>query len=130
MTIPKVLRKGRVTHLEKIVFKKAGIVVAVAAASLLAVSPLAFADDKGDGRHGDGDQVNYLDSGHDREQAGLINLGEVNALNDVKVCPGVTAAAGIGNLLGLLDVGDTDAEANSDDIECVNDDSATQVNVD
>jgi hypothetical protein len=112
--------------------KKAGIVVAATAASLLAVSPLAFAGDKGgyddDGRDGASSQVNYLDRDRSSEQAGLVNVGDVNALNDVNVCPGVAASVGIGNLLGLLGSGIVGADAENDDITCVNDDSVTQVN--
>jgi hypothetical protein len=112
--------------------KKAGIVVAATAASLLAVSPLAFAGDKGDHGHGRGgnspSQVNHVDRDRDSKQAGLINVGDVNALNDLNVCPGVAASVGIGNLLGLLGTGIAGTEADADDITCVNDDSVTQVN--
>jgi hypothetical protein len=117
------------------VLKKAGIVVAATAASLLAVSPLAFAGDKGDhgrGHHEQGGgspaQINYLDQDRTSEQNGLINVGDVNALNDVNVCPGVAASVGLGNLLGLLGSGIVGSEADADDTTCVNDDSVTQVN--
>jgi hypothetical protein len=117
------------------VLKKAGIVVAATAASLLAVSPLAFAGGKGDHGHGHYEQrggapgqINYLDRDRNSEQSGLINVGDVNALNDVNVCPGVAASVGIGNLLGLLGTGLAANEAENDDITCVNDDSVTQVN--
>ena len=112
--------------------KKAGIVVAVTAASVLAVSPLAFAGDKGDHGRGDHDrggaQVNNVDNERNSEQAGLINVGDVNALNDVNVCPEVAASAGLGNLLGLLGSGIGAGEAENGDATCVNDDSVTQVN--
>jgi hypothetical protein len=114
------------------VLKKAGIVVAVTAASLLAISPLAFAGDKDDDDrrgHRDGDdraQVNQIDTERNSEQGGLINVGDVNALNDVNVCPNVAAAAGLGNLLGIL--GANESEASSGDAVCVNDDSVTQFN--
>jgi hypothetical protein len=116
------------------VLKKAGIVVAGTAASLLAISPLAFATDKDDhdrGHHGRGGaptQVNHIEQDDDNWQAGLVNVGDVNALNDVNVCPDVTAAAGIGNLLGLLGGGLNESEAEGDDVTCVNDDSITQKN--
>jgi hypothetical protein len=112
------------------VLKKAGIVVAATAASLLAVSPLAFAGDKGghEQRGGSPTQVNYLDQDRTTEQNGLINVGDVNALNDVNVCPGVAASVGLGNLLGLLGSGIVENEAENEDITCVNDDSVTQVN--
>ena len=108
--------------------KKAGVVVAATAATVLAVSPLAFAGDKGGHgqRGGSPTQVNYLDQERTTEQNGLINVGDVNALNDVNVCPGVAASVGLGNLLGLL--GRVDNEAKNEDITCGNDKSVTQVN--
>jgi hypothetical protein len=115
------------------VLKKAGILVAATAAGLLAVSPLAFAGDKDDYRGGnDGDrQVNRVDGG-DREsnQLGLVNVGDVNALNDVNVCPAIPVAAGIGNILGILGAGVADADADADDVTCINDDSINQANID
>ncbi len=113
--------------------KKAGIVVAASAVSVLAISPLAFAGDKGDhgrGRHhkGESTQVNRIDNERISKQTGLINIGDVNALNDVNVCPSVAASGGIGNLLGIL--GSNESEASSDDVTCVNDDSITQFNND
>ncbi len=112
--------------------KKAGILVAATAAGLLAVSPLAFAggkyDDHGNGGR-DGDrQVNRVDGG-DREsnQLGLVNLGDVNALNDVNVCPAIPIGAGI-NVLGIL--GGASGEATSGDVTCINDDSINQENID
>lgn len=115
--------------------KTAGIVVAASAVSVLAISPLAFAGDKDDrdrgGRHkGDSTQVNRIDNERSNNQNGLINLGDVNALNDVNVCPSVAAAGGIGNLLGILGSGSNESEASSDDVTCVNDDSTTQFNND
>jgi hypothetical protein len=115
------------------VLKTAGIVVAASAVSVLAISPLAFAGDKDDrdrgGRHkGDSTQVNRIDNERSNNQNGLINLGDVNALNDVNVCPSVAASGGIGNLLGIL--GSAESEASSDDVTCVNDDSTTQFNND
>ena len=113
--------------------KKAGVVVAVTAASLLAVSPLAFATEPGGRGHDEQDpqhrtvsQVNYVDRDRTSNQNGLINVGDVNALNDVNVCPGVAAAVGLGNLLGLLGTGIADAQ--NGNITCVNDDSVTQGN--
>jgi hypothetical protein len=113
------------------VLKTAGIVVAASAVSVLAISPLAFAGDKGDrdrgGRHDrDSTQVNRIDNERRNNQIGLLNLGDVNALNDVNACPSVAAAGGIGNLLGIL--GSNESEASSDDVTCVNDDSTTQFN--
>lgn len=116
--------------------KKAGILVAATTAGLLAVSPLAFAGDKyeddHDGRNGGDRQVNRIDADDDREsnQLGLVNTGDINALNDVNVCPAIPVAAGIGNILGILGTGAADADASSDDVTCVNDDSINQGNFD
>jgi hypothetical protein len=115
------------------VLKTAGIVVAASAVSVLAISPLAFAGDKDDrdrgGRHDrDSTQVNRIDNDRSNNQNGLINLGDVNALNDVNVCPSVAASGGIGNLLGIL--GSGESEASSEDVTCVNDDRITQFNND
>jgi hypothetical protein len=87
------------------VLKKAGIVTAGVAASLVAVSPLAFAGDKGHGHH---------ESDHGAKNVGLISDGgssangllAVNALNDaevlknVNVC-GVDVDAAL-SVLGIL----------------------------
>ncbi|GEL19545.1 hypothetical protein [Pseudonocardia asaccharolytica] len=64
--------------------KKAGIVVATAAAGLLAVSPLAFAGDKGDwGHHHHGtDQVNS----NEEVRQGLVNVSDNNVNVPVQVC--------------------------------------------
>jgi hypothetical protein len=116
------------------VLKKAGIVVATAAAGLLAVSPLAFAGDKDDhegdkGHHGT-EQVSPAGSVNniDDSNEGLINVSDnnvavpVNAcdwqvpvnvlgvqvpVNDTEVIADLTGALG----LGLLGSGtETDAE--------------------
>ena len=110
--------------------KKAGVVVAATAATVLAVSPLAFAGDKGgQGQRGASPtQVNYLDQDRTSEQNGLINVGDVNALNDVNVCPGVAASVGVSNVLGLLGLGLVGNEAENEDITCVNNHSVTQGN--
>jgi hypothetical protein len=116
------------------VLKKAGIVVAAAAVSVLAISPLAFAGGKHDRDRdrghdkGDSTQVNRIDNERNSEQNGLINLADVDALNDVNVCPSVAASAGIGNVLGIL--GSGESEASNEDVTCVNDDSITQSNDD
>jgi hypothetical protein len=119
------------------VLKKAGIVVAAAAAGLLAVSPLAFAGDKDDhdghghghGHHGktEVEDVNSIDGSN----SGLINVAgnniavPVNAcdnqipvnvlgvqvpLNDTSVLADLTGALG----LGLLGNADTDADSDGD----------------
>ena len=117
--------------------KKAGIVVATAAAGLLAVSPLAFAGDKGDhDGHGHGhghhhgskvEDVNSINGSNE----GLINvagnniavpvnvcdnqvpvnvLGVQVPLNDTSVLADLTGALG----LGLLGNADTDADSDGD----------------
>jgi hypothetical protein len=115
------------------VLKKAGIVVAAAAAGLLAVSPLAFAGDKDDhnghGHHGKNkvEDVNAVDQSNE----GLINvagnniavpvnvcdnqvpinvLGVQVPLNDTSVIADLTGALG----LGLLGNADTDADSDGD----------------
>jgi hypothetical protein len=116
------------------VLKKAGICVAAVAAGLLAVSPLAFAGDKGDhgyGDGGDGDrQVNRVDSDRESEQAGLVNVGDVQVIDDANVCPAIPVAAGVGNVLGILGTGAGEADATADDVTCVNDESINQNNFD
>ncbi|WP_214364265.1 hypothetical protein [Pseudonocardia sp. H11422] len=63
--------------------KKAGIVVAAAAAGLLAVSPLAFAGDKGDWGHDhDTEQVNSQKELHQ----GLVNVSDNNVNVPVQAC--------------------------------------------
>ena len=68
--------------------KKAGILVAATAAGLLAVSPLAFAGDKGDHGHGhghDGDTaVNSVED--DSETTGLVNVADNEVNVPVQAC--------------------------------------------
>lgn len=115
--------------------KKAGILVAATAAGLLAVSPLAFAGDKGHDGWGnggaDGDrQVNRIDADRESEQAGLVNVGDVQVIDDANVCPAIPVAAGIGNVLGILGTGVGSATSEVDDVTCVNDESTDQTNID
>jgi hypothetical protein len=105
------------------VLKKAGIVVAAAAAALLAVSPLAFAGDKGDdhgrGHHG---EANVIAGDHSE---GLINVAGNNVAVPVNVCDNqvpvnvlgvqvpvndVEVLADLSGALGLGLLGDADAE--------------------
>ena len=67
------------THQEKTVLKKAGIVVAAAAAALLAVSPLAFA---GGSDHGPSSHSNT--NGNTSE--GLVNVADNNVNVPVQAC--------------------------------------------
>ena len=109
--------------------KKAGIVVATAAAGLLAVSPLAFAGSKDGDHHGSSEkQVNSIDNDREANQLGLVNVGDVNALNNVNVCPQIPIAAGVGNILGIIGAGSADADA--EELACVNDNSVSQENND
>lgn len=86
--------------------KKASVVVAVAAAGMLAVSPLAFAG--GHGKTGDQNikQKNISDSSRNRSSSGgLINVDALNGdiLNNAQVCPNVNVD--IIKLLGVLGAG-------------------------
>jgi hypothetical protein len=90
------------------VLKKAGIVVATAAAGLLAVSPLAFAGDKDDhDRDHDGKKVKIEDVNHnDDSNTGLINIGDTNvAVNscDIDAANVIDDVAGVVNLLSLVE---------------------------
>ena len=100
--------------------KKAGIVVAAAAAGLLAVSPLAFAGDKDDPAHHDHrdhnghKKVKVEDVNHvDDSNKGLINISDNNvALNacnngDIELISVIDDVAG-----ALALFGHADAEAN------------------
>jgi hypothetical protein len=111
------------------VLKKAGIIVATAAAGLLAVSPLAFAGDD-HGHHGKTkiEDVNSIDGSN---HGGLLNVAGNNLAVPVNACDNqipvnvlgvqvpfnnshlladLTGAAG----LGLLGAADTDAESSGD----------------
>lgn len=112
--------------------KKAGIVVATAAAGLLAVSPLAFAGDKDDHdrdhRDHDGhkkvkiEDVNKVDDSN----KGLINVSDNNVAAPVNVCDNNVALgllqaqdtiASLTGALGLLGKADADSE-NTISTEC------------
>ncbi len=111
--------------------KKAGIVVAAAAAGLLAVSPLAFAGDKDDHDGHDGhdrghgktkvEDVNHIDNSSE----GLINVAGNNLAVPVNVCDNqvpvnvlgvqvpvndVEVLADLSGALGLGLLGDAEAE--------------------
>jgi hypothetical protein len=92
------------------VLKKAGIVVAAAAAGLLAVSPLAFAGDKDDhDGHRGHDKSNVEDvNGVDNSSEGLINVGGNNIAVPVNVCDNQVPV----NVLGVqVPLNDTDVIA-------------------
>jgi hypothetical protein len=89
------------------VLKKAGIVVAVAAAGLLAVSPLAFADGGGgilDGAHG---------------QLGLVNVQDSAVQVPIQACNNSV----IEGVLGILSKGQENSD--SHDGDCHQDNEAT-----
>ncbi|GAA2539695.1 hypothetical protein [Pseudonocardia hydrocarbonoxydans] len=114
--------------------KKAGIIVAAAAAGLLAVSPLAFAGDKGDyDRDGD-TAVNSVED--DGDNTGLVNVAdnEVNVPvqacnNDVPVnVLGVQVSdvqADLTGALGLLGEAEAEDEGGAGDVrECSQENSS------
>lgn len=92
-------------------WKKAGIVVTASLAAVLALAPLAHASPSPEG----GEQVI---TGDDAPQDGLINVGDLNLLNGVNICPDVTAVVGIGNLLGILGSGSSDPDVADAPISC------------
>ncbi|GAA3221016.1 hypothetical protein GCM10017691_05710 [Pseudonocardia petroleophila] len=116
--------------------KKAGIIVAAAAAGLLAVSPLAFAGDKGHDYDHDGGNhaVNSVED--DGDNNGLVNVAdnEVNVPiqacnNDVPVnVLGVQVSdvqADLTGALGLLGEADADDEGGAGDVrECSQENSS------
>ena len=79
--------------------KKAGIVVATAAAGLLAVSPLAFAGDKGD--HGHHGEANVIAGDHSE---GLVNVAGNNVAVPVNVCHNQVPVNVLGVQVPLNDV--------------------------
>lgn len=87
--------------------KKAGIVVAAAAAGLLAVSPLAFAGDKDDhdGHRGHSHGSKVEDVNHvDNSSEGLINVGGNNVAVPVNVCDNQIPVNVLGVQVPLNDV--------------------------
>ena len=100
-------------------FKKAGIVLAVSAAGLLAVSPLAFAGDYSDhdGGHGhhkhhggdDGDHGGDDDNGGNRThvQSGLVNLQDVGVQVPVQACNNSI----LSGALGILSLGTSNSDS-------------------
>jgi hypothetical protein len=99
------------------VWKKAGIVVAASFAAVLALGPVAYADTPPEGGAG-ADDAEQVITGDDAPQDGLLNLGDLNLLNGVNVCPDVTAAVGLGNVLGILGAGSSDPSAADAPLSC------------
>lgn len=87
--------------------KKLAVVGGAVAAVLLAVSPLAMATDKPHGDDNKGDRAVIGDVNSPSNQTGLVNVGDVNALNGTNVCPDVGANAG--GVLGVLGSSDKSA---------------------
>lgn len=98
-------------------WKKAGIVLGASLTAVLALGPLAHADTspEGEDRSDDAEQVI---SGDDAPQEGLLNLGDINLLNGVNICPDVTALVGLGNVLGILGTGAVNQTAHDAPITC------------
>jgi hypothetical protein len=97
------------------VWKKAGIVASASLAAVLALAPVAHASPGGKDKGEDAEQVI---TGDDAPQDGLINVGDLNLLNGVNICPDVTAVVGIGNLLGILGSGSSDPHVADAPIKC------------
>jgi hypothetical protein len=134
----------RITNRRCTVLKKAGIVVATAAAGLLAVSPLAFAGDKGDHHEGSEQsrgheqvEVEGVNNAGDTNE-GLINLSENNVAVPVNVCDNqvpvnvlgvqvpvndVEVLADLSGALGLGLLGDAEAANEEEDADTTLDDS-------
>lgn len=91
--------------------KKAGIVVAAAAAGLLALSPLAFADEGGHHHHHDGGNSVHLQRG------GLVNVQDVGVQVPVQACNNSI----LGGVLGILSSGQSNSD--SHDGKCHQDNS-------
>lgn len=106
--------------------KKAGIVVAAAAVTLLVVSPLAYAAAAGEPEGGAPAPEQLIGDDGDGPQEGLINLGDVNVLNGLNVCPDIGVVLGLGNVLGVLGLGASDPSAAGDQINCENFDTINQ----
>ena len=82
--------------------------VAAALATVLAATTAALLGSGG---------IAVAETPPDPEAAGLI--GDVNLLNNLNICPGVTAGIGLGNLLGLLGEGTANPVTNGGDVLCV-----------
>ncbi|TWF75896.1 hypothetical protein FHX44_111781 [Pseudonocardia hierapolitana] len=98
-------------------WKKAGIVVSASLAAVLALAPMAHAGPSPEGEDR-GDDAEQVITGDDAPQDGLVNLGDLNLLNGVNVCPDVTAVLGLGNVLGILGSGSSDPNVADAPITC------------
>jgi hypothetical protein len=110
------------------VLKKAGIVTVGVAASLVAVSPLAFAGEKGHGGHHEADKdiknIGVISDGGSSSANGLLAVNALNnaeVLKNVNVCPNVDVTAAL-SVLGILG-GQSAADDAPQSAACLVDDS-------
>lgn len=98
--------------------KKAGIVVAAGAASLLALSPLAFAGDSGD-HHGKGGHGSANVA--EKNSSGLVNLSNNNLDVSPQTCVGPIASGNniLTGALGLVSKAETSNEQDQS-VDCTN----------
>ena len=80
-------------------------VLAVAAATALASGPTASAD---------------------TGAASASQIGDIELLNNLNVCPGITTGIGLGNVLGILGIGTADPDTTGGPITCTIDDRDTE----
>ncbi|WP_300008542.1 hypothetical protein [Pseudonocardia sp.] len=120
--------------------KKAGIVVAAAAAGLLALSPLAFAGDKGDdhGHHHGSSSVDVDENSNNAtgdENIGLVNVTGNNVNVPIQACNndvpvnvlGVQVSdvqADLTGALGLLGTAEAEDEGGAGDTRTCDQDAA------
>ena len=95
-------------------WKKAGTVVAASFAAVLAFAPLAHASPSPEDEEG----AEQVISGDDAPQEGLLNLGDLNLLNGVNICPDLDLALGIGNVLGILGTGTANPTIDDGPLTC------------
>ena len=99
-------------------WKKAGIVVSSSLAAVLALAPLAHASPSPEGKDRGGHAEQVIGGDDSPQGGGLVNLGPLNLLNGVNICPDVTAVLGLGNVLGILGSGSSDNKADDAPITC------------
>jgi hypothetical protein len=98
------------------VLKKAGIVAAATAATLLVLSPLAYAGGSPQEKH----------HGHGTEQSGRGEqddppgglIDDIDVLSNLNVCPDVNVSAALGNVLGILGIGGASTSTADAPINC------------
>jgi hypothetical protein len=100
------------------VLKKAGIVVAAVATTMLVLSPLAFAGGSPESKNRTEQAPQPAPPG-----GGLIDLHGLDVLSNLNVCPDVNVAVPIGNVLGILGLGSASATQADAPINCTTSDS-------